>query len=98
DFAAAGGSVIVAPPGELLATAHAFARRIAGLSPTAVRVGKEVLNRIEWMDLRQGYEFEQAATVRMSGFPDSKEALSAFREKRPARYAPLSRRNGLYGR
>ena len=98
DFAAAGGSVIVAKPAELLADAHAFAKRTAALSPTAVRVGKGVLNRIEWMDLRQGYEFEQAATVRMSGFPDSKEALTAFRQKRPASYAPLSRRNRLYGR
>lgn len=98
DFAAAGGSVIVAKPDELLADAHAFARRIAGLSPTAVRVGKGVLNRIEWMNLREGYEFEQRATVRMSGFADSKEALAAFRQKRSPSYAPLSRRNRLYGR
>lgn len=96
DFAAAGAGVIVVPPGELLDRAHGFARRIAGFSPTAVRVGKEVLNRIEWMDLYAGYAFEQAATVRMSGFPDSKEALAAFRDKRPAEYEPLSRRNRLY--
>ena len=36
-------------------------------------------------------EFEQRYTVRMSGHPDSKEALSAFRERRPASYMPLSR-------
>ena len=34
-----------------------------------------ILHRVEWMDLRKGYEFEQAASVRMSGHPDSKEAL-----------------------
>lgn len=98
DFAAAGGSVIVSSPAQLLTDAHTFANRVAALSPTAVRVGKGVLNRIESMDLREGYEFEQAATVRMSGFSDSKEALSAFRQKRPAAHAPLSRRNRLYGR
>ena len=37
----------------------------------------------EWMDPRKGYEFpEQAASVRKSGHPDSKEALTAFRERR----------------
>lgn len=96
DFAHGGACVVVTEPGELKVSAHRFAGKIAGYSPTAVRVGKEVLNRVEWMDLRSGYEFEQAATVRMSGFPDSKEALAAFREKRKADYQPLSSRNTLY--
>lgn len=94
----AGGCLVVCEPGELMGRALHFARRIASLSPTAVRVGKEVLDRIEWMDLRSGYEYEQNATVRMSGFPDSKEALAAFREKRSAVYQALSRKNGLYAK
>jgi hypothetical protein len=40
------------------------------------------------MDLQSGYEFEQGFTVKMSGHPDSKEALKAFSERRPANYAP----------
>ncbi|WP_129782174.1 enoyl-CoA hydratase-related protein [Peristeroidobacter soli] len=87
DFAAAGASLTVCEGSELHATAHRFAQRIATLSPTAVRLGKQILNRIEWMDLRAGYEFEQGYTVRMSGHPDSKEALTAFRERREPRYA-----------
>jgi enoyl-CoA hydratase/carnithine racemase len=88
-FAAAGGCVVVTTPERLLEQARSFAARIASFSPTAVRIGKKILNRIETMDLRSGYEFEQGYTVQMSGHPDSKEALAAFRERRPARYLPL---------
>lgn len=96
ELRAAGGAVVVATDGSPRDHAHRVAARIAAMSPTAVRVGKAVLDRIEWMDLRSGYEFEQAATVRMAGFADSKEALAAFREKREPDYLPLSRSNPLY--
>lgn len=89
EFSAAGGAIIIAEDGKLEETAVRFASRIASFSPTAARVGKQILNRIETMDLQQGYEFEQRYTVRMSGHPDSKEALSAFREKRAPAYQPL---------
>lgn len=55
---------------------------------TAVRLAKRILNRVEEMDLQTGYAFEQGYTVRMSGHPDSKEALNAFVEKRQPHYAP----------
>jgi enoyl-CoA hydratase/carnithine racemase len=87
QFADAGGAVVVVPAERLIETARGFAARIASHSPTAVRLAKQILNRIETMDLKQGYEFEQGFTVRMSGHHDSKEALSAFAERRPARYA-----------
>jgi enoyl-CoA hydratase len=87
DFAAAGGSVIVCSADRLMEEAIRYAKRIASLSPTAVRLGKQVLDRIEWMELHAGYEFEQRYTVKMSGHPDSKEALAAFREKRQPQYA-----------
>jgi enoyl-CoA hydratase/carnithine racemase len=64
---------------------------VASFSPTAVRVGKQILNRIEDMDLKAGYAYEQSFTVKLSGHPDSKEALRAIAEKRPARYASRSR-------
>jgi len=96
DLKDSGGCVVVCADEELMEHAYAFAKRIASFSPTAVRVAKQVLDRIEWMDLRSGYEFEQDATVRMSGFADSKEALSAFREKRSPIYQPASHQNGLY--
>lgn len=82
----AGGSIVIAAPGRHVEEAQRLAARIASFSPTAVRVSKRVLDRIEWMTLEEGYAFEQCATVRMSGHPDSKEALRAFREKREPTY------------
>ena len=38
------------------------------------------------MELKPGYEFEQGLTGELSGHPDSKEALSAFFERRRPRY------------
>ncbi|NML05855.1 enoyl-CoA hydratase-related protein [Sphingomonas sp. G-3-2-10] len=97
EFEAAGAAIIVCEPEDLLDRATAFATRIAGYSPTAVRVSKRILDRIEFMDLTSGYAFEQAGTVRMSGHPDSKEALAAFREKREPGYAPLDRDAHWFG-
>ena len=94
-LAEATGAVILAERDQLLERAHAIAKRSAGFSPTAVRLSKEILNRIETMDIRAGYEFEQGYTVQMSGHPDSKEALAAFREKRPPAYRPLDSRDPL---
>jgi enoyl-CoA hydratase len=81
-----GGCVFVSEPGRSLAEAQRLAARIATFSLTAIRVSKRILDRIETMDLEAGYAFEQEGTVRMSGHPDSKEALAAFREKRKPQY------------
>jgi len=86
QFAAAGGAIFVCEDDQVVAEATTMAQRIASFSPTAVRVSKRILDRIEWMDLTSGYEFEQGATVRMSGHPDAKEALVAFKEKRDPLY------------
>jgi enoyl-CoA hydratase/carnithine racemase len=86
DFAANGGAIIVAETGRLMETATDYAAKIAGHSPTAVRLAKQILNRIEDMDLKSGYAFEQGFTVQMSGHPDSKEALAAFSQRRKPVY------------
>jgi enoyl-CoA hydratase len=85
------GAIVLAEPGRLLETAHGIAARIASFSPTAIRISKQILNRVEEMDLQNGYTAEQACTVRMSGHPDSKEALNAFKERRAPTYLPLSK-------
>jgi enoyl-CoA hydratase len=87
-LAAATGALIVCDEGEVLDKAHEIALRIAAFSPTAVRLAKRTLNRIETLDLKAGYELEQDSTVRMSGHADSKEALTAFRTKRAPMYGP----------
>ena len=97
EFAAAGGAVIVCELEELMEQAEIIAARVAQYSPTAVRVSKRILDRIEWMDLKTGYEFEQKGTIRMSGHPDSTEALMAFKEKREPNYEPLNKDRKWYG-
>ncbi len=89
-LAAAGGCLFICEPGEERTEARRFAERAAGFSPTATRLAKQILNRIETMDIRTGYEFEQGYTVKMSGHPDSKEALASVREKRAPVYRPRS--------
>ena len=83
-----GGAIFLFEGDGLIDEARRLARRVASFSPTAVRLAKGILNRVENMELQPGYAFEQGFTVRMSGHPDSKEALRAFAEKRPAEYAP----------
>lgn len=86
EFAAAGGCVFVAGEMGYLEQAFVLAEKIAGYSPTALRLAKQVLNRIEDMNLKEGYQFEQGFTVKASGHPDSKEALAAFKERRRANF------------
>jgi enoyl-CoA hydratase/carnithine racemase len=76
---AIGAVVAVVPRAQLLDAATAEARRIAAYSPTAVRMGKQGLNDIEFADIRTGYEHEQSLTARMMDHPDSKIALDASR-------------------
>lgn len=77
---ALGAVVAVVPRDALVATARSEAGRIAAYSPTAVRMGKQGLNDIEFLDIRRGYEHEQGLTARMMDFPDSKIALEASRK------------------
>lgn len=87
EMAAAGASLIICNPEELMEVATSYAVRVASFSPTATRLAKQILNRIEFMDIRSGYEFEQRYTVEMSGHPDAKEAISSVREKREPSYS-----------
>jgi enoyl-CoA hydratase/carnithine racemase len=79
EMQAIGAVVEVVPRAELLEAARVQARRIATFSPTAVRMGKQGLNDIEFVDIRRGYEHEQGLTARMMDHPDSKIALHASR-------------------
>lgn len=86
EFAMAGACIVVAGKETLIADAQRFADKIASYSPTAVRLGKQVLNRVEEMPLKSGYEFEQGFTVKASGHSDAKESLNSFRERRAPVY------------
>lgn len=71
-------------PEELMPTARSFARELAAKSPAAVELAKATLNTIEEMSLRDGYRYEQNMTAELSKHPDSREAMLAFAQKRPA--------------
>jgi enoyl-CoA hydratase/carnithine racemase len=62
--------------------ARAVAENIAAKSPLAVCLSKHAMNTIEFMDLRDGYRFEQNMTHELTGSEDAKEAARAFVEKR----------------
>lgn len=90
-----GASIFIHEGDDLIGEAKRLAGKTASFSPTAVRLAKGILDRIEDMDLKAGYTFEQGFTVKMSGHPDSKEALKAFAEKRGPEYAPRDPRWAL---
>lgn len=70
------------PAGELLPLALSIAREIASKSPVSTRLGKQTLNAIEEMTLRDGYRYEQDMTAVLARTSDAKEAQRAFVEKR----------------
>lgn len=77
------GAVLkVVPQEQLMEAAFELAQRIASKSPIAIRMAEKALNRIEYMDLKEGYKLEQGLTEELSGSEDSKEAVRAFFEKR----------------
>lgn len=72
------------PQDRLMEEAMDMARIIASKSPKALSLAKRAINTVEHMPLRDGYRFEQNLTVEMTRHEDSKEAMRAFIEKRPA--------------
>ncbi len=86
ELAPFGAVLAVVEPERLLTEAQQRARVISRHSPVAIRFAKRSLNRIEFSDLKQGYEYEQSLTGELSGYADSKEAVDAFFERRKPRY------------
>ncbi|MCX4728818.1 enoyl-CoA hydratase-related protein [Streptomyces sp. NPDC090052] len=86
DFVAHGGVLKVVPRERLLDEATALAARMARHSPVALGFAKRSLNTIEYMDLKSGYEFEQGLSGELSAYPDAKEAVTAFFERREPKY------------
>jgi enoyl-CoA hydratase len=81
-----GAVEVVVRPDELMATALELAERIAANSPIAVRLAKESANRVEFLDLKDGYRLEQDYTIRVNRHADSAEARRAFLEKREPQF------------
>lgn len=80
----------VVPADQLMATARAWANKLAGVAPLALQSIKEILRAIEGDTVRQAFN-----TMRTGDLPnyrkllrsdDAKEGVSAFVEKRDANF------------
>ena len=60
----------IAPDDEVFERAEALAKEIASKNPTALRFAKQGLNRVESMNLKEGYEFECGLTAELRKIDD----------------------------
>ena len=72
----------VLPLERLMPAANELAGVIAGKAPLGLRLGKEVLNRVEFMPVDEGYGLEQEYSTRLMRTEDAREATRAVLEKR----------------
>ncbi|MDA8249403.1 MAG: enoyl-CoA hydratase-related protein [Rhodospirillales bacterium] len=76
----------VVAAGEVMATALAYARRIAANAPLAVQATKELALRSRDVDLGTGLRIEQMINRMLQFSDDAREGPAAFAEKRPPRF------------
>ncbi len=72
----------VVPTDQLIGEAIKIGEKIAALSPVAVAMAKQSVNRAFETTLAEGVRFERALFLSMFGTPDQKEGMAAFIEKR----------------
>ena len=72
----------VLPAAELVEVAMAAAKTVAGLSPLAVMMNKEMVEAAFETTLAQGVRFERRLFHSLFAFDDQKEGMAAFVEKR----------------
>jgi enoyl-CoA hydratase len=72
----------VFPADQLLPEAMKIAAQVAELSPVAVALAKQAVNRAFETTLTEGVRHERALFLPLFGTPDQKEGMAAFVEKR----------------
>lgn len=77
----------VVPVDQVLDRALELANTIAEKSPSAIRLAKKGLNRVENMTLNEGYEYECTLTTEVRRSAEASEGARAFLEKRRPSYA-----------
>jgi enoyl-CoA hydratase len=75
------------PLSELMAKGLEMARQIAGKGPVAVRLVKQAVQRGGNLDLFTACSLETDLFAQAFGTQDRKEGMTAFVEKRPARFS-----------
>jgi enoyl-CoA hydratase len=76
----------VVPLAELMTEAKALAQKLATKPPIAIQQAKEAINAGMDMDLENGCRFENEAFALSFATEDKKEGMSAFLEKREAKF------------
>ncbi|MEV4126332.1 enoyl-CoA hydratase [Nocardia sp. NPDC049707] len=76
----------VVPAAELLDTALEVAETIASMSLPVTMIAKEAVNRSFETTLTEGLRFERRVFHSLFAIDDQKEGMSAFVEKRPAKF------------
>jgi enoyl-CoA hydratase len=72
----------VVPADQLLAEALKVADKLATLSPIALAMAKNAVNRAYETTLTEGVKTERSLFLSLFGTPDQIEGMSAFAEKR----------------
>lgn len=76
----------IIPSAELVEEAIKVAQQIADYSSVAVLVAKESVNRAYESTLNEGIKFERRTFQALFGTPGQIEGMTAFAEKRPAKF------------
>lgn len=76
----------VVPADQVVAEAIKVGQRLAELSPVAVAVAKQAVNRAFETTLSEGVRVERSLFLPLLGTPDQKEGMAAFIEKRKAKF------------
>lgn len=87
----AGLALEVVPDGELRERALALAMEIAAMPVPALVANKELLLAARLEAVRAARAREDEAFAKLVGGPANREAMAAFREKRPADFSRLER-------
>ncbi len=81
---------LVCPATELMDRAKKTAQKIAQKGPTAVSYAKRLVRRAEVLPLSAGNELERELFALTFATADQKEGMTAFLEKRPAKFSSSS--------
>ena len=73
-------------PEQMLPEALKLGERIASLSPVAVAMAKQAVNRAFETTLSEGVRYERALFLSLFGTHDQREGMAAFTEKRQAMF------------
>lgn len=76
----------VVPKEDLDAKTDWLLSRIVDKSPTAVRLGRQAMQAMQDMSLREAYEYAQVMISVMSSTQDAREGRAAFVDKRAPRW------------